>query len=138
MICKTKQNKTKPKKNQKRAKCPVKTTRKIWDGLYFGGVDFKYHTPEKNLPKISALAKNYMDVVTTSGVATGKAPDIHKIETMRKAIGDFPLAVASGITPENVKNYTDLVDCFLVATGISKSFTELDQKKVQNLVKLLN
>ena len=52
---------------------------------------------------------------------------------MKEAVGDFPLAIASGITPENVADYLDVADCFLVATGISRSFTELDPAKVRSL-----
>jgi len=109
-----------------------------WPGLYFGGVAFKYQAPVKNLAEVSKAATNYMDVVTTSGSATGSAPDLGKIETMRKAIGDFPLAVASGITPENVGPYRDLVDCFLISTGISKSHTELDPARVVKMAEVLN
>nr|NIN71503.1 hypothetical protein [Gemmatimonadota bacterium]NIO31186.1 hypothetical protein [Gemmatimonadota bacterium] len=50
------------------------------------------------------------------------------------AVGGFPLAIASGITPENVGDYLDVADCFLVATGISSSFTELDPVKVRSLI----
>ena len=48
--------------------------------------------------------------------------------------GDTPLAIASGITPENVEVYLPFADSFLVATGISRSFTELDPSKVRMLV----
>ena len=45
---------------------------------------------------------------------------------MKEAIGDFPLAIASGITPANIADYLPVSDCYLVATGISKTFEELD------------
>jgi uncharacterized protein len=105
-----------------------------WFGLYFGGVAFKYQKPVKNLEKVTLLAKKYMDVVTTSGPATGKSADIEKIKIMRSVLGDYPLAIASGITPENVTDYLPIADCFLVATGISKGFTELDPVLVKRLV----
>lgn len=104
--------------------------------LYFGGFAFKYQEQPTDLALAAGYAKNYMDVVTTSGNATGEPPDIKKIETIREAIGSYPLAVASGMTPENVSAYRDLVDCFLVATGINKEgdFHNLDQKKVETFV----
>lgn len=110
-----------------------------WHGLYFGGIAFKYQkTPVHDLGLVCAWATLYMDVITTSGKATGVAADLKKIKTMREAIDenthDSPLAVASGITPENVKNYVDFVDCFLVSTGVSHSFTELDENRVKELV----
>lgn len=46
----------------------------------------------------------------------------------------FHLAIASGITPENIQDYLDFAGCFLVATGISKSFEELDRDKTCALV----
>lgn len=75
-----------------------------------------------------------MDVVTTSGPGTGKAAAVEKIRTMKEALGDFPLAIASGITPENVSDYLPYADCFLVATGISRNFEQLDPARTHALV----
>ncbi len=105
-----------------------------WEGLYFGGVAFKYQRPVEDLARAARIAVGYMDVVTTSGPATGEAAPRAKIVAMKEAVGDFPLAIASGITPENVDEYLDVADCFLVATGISRSFTELDPKRVRQLI----
>ena len=77
---------------------------------------------------------NYMHVVTTSGSATGAAADKGKIQAMKAAMRDFSLAIASGITPENAVRYLKIVDCFPVATGIGKSWTELDPSRVKALV----
>ena len=68
--------------------------------------------------KLSAqIATHFMDVVCTSGVKTGSAADIEKIRTFRSGCGDKVLALASGVTPENVTDYIPYVDCILVATG---------------------
>ena len=53
---------------------------------------------------------------------------------MKLALGDTPLAIASGITPENVEEYLPYADSLLVATGISNGFTELDPLRVRSLV----
>jgi uncharacterized protein len=106
-----------------------------WAGLYFGGVAFKYQREVEDLEKAVLLATGYMDVITTSGKGTGRAAELEKIRRMKEALGDFPLAIASGITPENVHSYLDKADCFLVATGISRSWTELDPPLVAELVK---
>jgi hypothetical protein len=89
-----------------------------WDGLYFGGVAFKYQRPVEDLTSAARIAARYMDVVTTSGPGTGIAAARDKIVAMKEAVGDLPLAA----------------DCFLVATGISRSFTELDLEKVNRLL----
>jgi predicted TIM-barrel enzyme len=75
-----------------------------------------------------------MDVVTTSGPGTGEAAHVDKIRVMKEALDDFPLAIASGITPQNVGDYLPFSDCYMVATGISSSFVELDPRLVRNLV----
>ncbi|MGB3390586.1 MAG: hypothetical protein WBA88_21695 [Pseudaminobacter sp.] len=93
-----------------------------WDGLYFGGTCFKKQrevAPEHY--EVSAtIAASWMDVVTTSGIATGHAPELSKIETFRRGVGDAPLALASGLTPENAHIFAPLVDCFIIGTGINQ------------------
>jgi predicted TIM-barrel enzyme len=101
--------------------------------LYFGGVAFKYQRQPAELEVECQAAMRRMDVVTTSGQGTGEPPALEKIIRMRQALGNFPLAIASGITPENVEAYLPYVDAFLVATGISSSFTELDPERVRML-----
>jgi predicted TIM-barrel enzyme len=54
---------------------------------------------------------------------------------MKAALGDVPLAIASGITPENVGDYLEMADCFLVATGISKSWLAFDEERVREFVR---
>lgn len=113
-------------------------------GLYFGGVAFKYQRQVQvsNLTAAAKKAAEYMDVVTTSGPKTGKSAPLDKIRAMQEALRvevqwgaeKTPLAIASGITPDNVGDYLGLVDYFLVATGISDSFTELDEALVKELV----
>jgi len=105
-----------------------------WPGLYFGGVAFKYQRSVVDVQRAALIARNYMDVVTTSGSGTGMAANVAKIRAMKAALGDFPLAIASGITPANIHEYLTCADCYLVATGISKSFDELDPELVRTLV----
>ena len=109
--------------------------RRNWSGLYFGGVAFKYQRPVENLALAATIARQYMDVVTTSGPGTGWSASVEKIRAMKEALGDFPLAIASGVTPENVTDYLGIADCFLVATGISKLFEELDASLLEALLK---
>jgi predicted TIM-barrel enzyme len=104
--------------------------------LYFGGVAFKYQTAVawEDLASTARTAARYVDVVTTSGSATGKAASPDKLRVMKEAIGETPLAIASGITPENVEHFLPFADAFLVATGISTSFVELDEARTRALV----
>ena len=112
--------------------------RRAWSGLYFGGVAFKYQRQVEDYARAAQLATRYMDVVTTSGPATGQAAEVDKIALMKRALGDHPLAIASGITPENVADFMPHADCFLVATGISRSFEELEPSRVKALMDAVN
>ncbi len=109
-----------------------------WTGLYFGGVCFKKQRPvDPALNALSAgLARPFMDVVTTSGVATGEAVDLTKIADFRQGLGRAPLAIASGITPDNAPTYAADVDCFLVATGINHrdDFYNIDPARLSALL----
>ncbi|MFA6183601.1 MAG: hypothetical protein WC682_00690 [Parcubacteria group bacterium] len=110
-----------------------------WSGLYFGGVAFKYQEEIRDVATVAKLSLDVVDVVTTSGTQTGLAPQIDKISTIREAIGDnFPMAIASGIAIENVESFLPFCDCFLVATGISFSHTELDAEKTWLLSNLIH
>ena len=108
-----------------------------WKGLYFGGTAFKKQRiiPQEKYGDAARYATQFMDVVTTSGIATGIEADISKIKTFRSSIGDRVLAIASVITVENAKMYS-IADCFMVATGINyeNDFYEVDHKKLSKLL----
>ena len=111
-----------------------------WDGLYIGGTSFKKQreVDPAQYGKSARIATGYMDVVVTSGVATGHAADVGKIETFRVHCRDTPLGLASGITPKNAVDYTDAVDLFMVATGINYEgdFYNIDPDRLKHLMDL--
>ena len=108
-----------------------------WEGLYFGGTAFKKQRPvdPKDYARAAGIAGGFMDVVTTSGIATGHSADLGKLAEFRGALPDRPIALASGITPDNATDY-DMVDCFMVATGINfeNDFYNIDPARLSHLV----
>lgn len=78
--------------------------RSRYQGKVMGGVRFKYmpvksaNTVEEDL----VIAKDRCDAVCVTQDATGQETSIDKIRQFRGALGDFPLFVAAGLTPENV------------------------------------
>jgi len=102
-----------------------------WKGQLFGGVAFKGQREVTDWAAAARHAAPLMDVVTTSGPATGVAASLHKIRWMSS---EAPrLAIASGITPGNVLAYLPWVQYLLVATGISRDFHHLDPEKTSTL-----
>jgi uncharacterized protein len=108
-----------------------------WRGRYFGGVAFKHQRAVADVGRAASIASQYVDVVTTSGPATGEAPSVEKIRNMGVALQGYPLAIASGITPDNISQFLPHALCYLVATGISKNFYELDVRLLARLLAIV-
>lgn len=85
----------------------------------FGGLAFKYQPQPSDLKAACEQIKLCCDVATTSGDGTGIPASRPKIQLIRQYLGDFPLAVASGVSSENIKDYIGLVDYVLVASSIT-------------------
>ncbi len=110
-----------------------------WGGLHFGGVAFKYQTevPYDELPELGRLAHKFVDVPTTSGPGTGQAADATRLKALRSGLGDHQLALASGVTPDNVGGFTPLVDHILVSTGINNMYDRIDEGKLASLLSMV-
>lgn len=106
--------------------------------LYFGGVAFKYQRQVRDLEAAVQAAAGCMDVICTSGAGTGIAAELDKICRMRAGKSDIRIAIASGVTPENIGDYLPYADDFLVATGISRSFDWLDPTRVRLLAEKIH
>jgi predicted TIM-barrel enzyme len=121
---------------QPRAQEFVETRRRLgWQGLYFGGVAFKYQreVPHAALGTVTARAAAYVDVVCTSGVGTGHAADPAKPRAMREGAPSVALALASGVTTANASEYLPYVDAYLVGTGIERELGVLDPDETKRL-----
>lgn len=105
---------------------------------FFGGVAFKYQRHEP-MPEIAAIRAADMGFIpTTSGPGTGEAADPNKIISMSKALQGRALAIASGITPDNVMTFAPYLSHILVATGVSKNEHDFDFKLLCQLMGRLN
>ncbi|MCA9715582.1 MAG: hypothetical protein H6713_28365 [Myxococcales bacterium] len=109
-------------------------------GLYFGGTAFKTQDdiPDHMLPWVARAAASFVDVVTTSGRATGVAARVDKVRALRETLGDHKLAVASGVSPDNVAGILPYVDAYLVATGIERTFGVLDPARTKALAEMIH
>lgn len=91
----------------------------------FASVAFKYQPLEDN-PALAA--KHTLDagfLPTTSGPATGHPPTVEKIAAMSAETGG-QLAVASGMSVDNVSRYVDYLSHILVATAVSRDEHHFD------------
>ncbi len=111
-----------------------------WRGLYFGGVMFKYQQDCNNFlsPELLHIARQYIDVVTTTGDATGVAIRPEKLQHIRKNSPCAPIAVASGISACNIVDIDDSCDIFIVRTSIVDDHNLIDVFKLKALLKHLS
>ena len=109
----------------------------IWDWLPYSGSG-SFSPTRMGSCRSAEIARPFMDVVTTSGIATGHEAGDAKITDFRAGLGDASLALASGITPENAARYGRDVDCFLVATGINRDgdFYNTDPARLEALLEV--
>lgn len=98
----------------------------------FASVAFKYQPPEPIPSAAAALARNLGFIPTTSGPATGVAPDVQKVADMFGQAG--PLAVASGMTADNVAPFVPYLSHILVATGVSLDDHHFDFELLRRFV----
>ena len=107
-----------------------------------GGVAFKYTKSYTDDPLMAlyeaTFLKDTVDVVTTSGPISGMPPSVEKIAEMKRVLGDQYLAVASGISAENIRNYEGIVDEVLVGRGIEviPDSGIIDSAKLQELIEI--
>ncbi|NCQ52362.1 hypothetical protein GW796_10870 [archaeon] len=102
--------------------------------LFFNSVAFKYQKNELYPGQAALFSKDCGFIPTTSGKATGESANLDKIKEMKLAINDYPLAIASGLSPENVEEYLPFVEYGLVSTRISDTFHEFNREKIRFIV----
>lgn len=104
----------------------------------FGGLAFKYQPQPSDLEYACKVAEISTDVATTSGVGTGKPANINKIKDIRKYLGEHPMAIASGVSVDNISDYNGIVDYLLVATSITSLGEMIIKEKLLELTSKLN
>lgn len=105
---------------------------------FFGSVAFKYQPIEPEPGKAAVLAATLGMSPTTSGSGTGRAPELEKITSMRAALNELnpelPLAIASGMTPDNVELFVPHLTHILVATGVSLDEHHFCEKTLRDFI----
>jgi len=112
----------------------------------FGGAAFKYINDSAEPAEEVTRLHGMVDVLATSGTATGSAPAVAKLAAFRAAIHTLPvqdrpkLACASGVSHDNVEMFFQHLDHVLVNTSLQDAGDELklDPEKVQRMQKLVD
>lgn len=104
-----------------------------------GGVRFKYqpvlseHSVEEDLE----ASKLRCDAVCVTQDATGEQTSMDKIIQFRNCLGDFPLFVCAGVTPEHVFEELSVADGAVVGSYFKDSFEDSGDVCVEHVEKLM-
>ena len=71
---------------------------------------------ERSLEEDLAIARGRCDAVAVTQDATGQETSLDKIRAFRAGLGDFPLIVAAGVTPENLRESFKIADGAVVGS----------------------
>lgn len=109
---------------------------KKFSGEIFSGLNFKYQKQLYGpfLDDAINIIKQTSTVACTSGAGTGIEADTKKIEHLKSLLGNFPMALASGVSSKNIKSYLPYVDNFLVASSITDSIEMIRKDSLKELL----
>lgn len=91
----------------------------------YAGAAFKYQKEEPDPAAAASQSMNAFMIPVTSGQATGAAADVSKVAAMAEAtLGN--LGVASGLTVDNIDQYSPYIKYAFVSTGVSRNDYEFE------------
>jgi len=115
---------------------PRLETVRIIGGVAYKNTDFFTDDPDLARYEASWL-ESAVDVVLTSAATTHREPSFDKLKAMKEVI-DKPLAVDGGISINNIRQYSGVVDEALVSRAIETSpgSGKIDQRELEKLIEL--
>lgn len=99
-------------------------TREDYSGaLVLGGIHPKYYVlrdPTVDIRDSARQAMALADAIVVTGNATGDPASLSDLRAVREVIGDFPLIIGSGLTPENAAEQLAIADGAIVGTALKR------------------
>lgn len=105
-----------------------------YKGITFGGLAFKYQPQPLDLFNACQESRIICDVSTTSGQGTGLAINNDKLMHIRTYLGNFPMAIASGVSIDNIDYYKGVADYLLVASSITDNNEIINCERLKELI----
>lgn len=103
-----------------------KLYRERYNMLILGGVRFKYQPvlSENSVEEDLQIAMTRCDAICVTQDATGQETSLEKIIQFRNAIGDFPLIVGAGVTPDNMDSQFTYADGAIVGSYFKDNYKD--------------
>jgi membrane complex biogenesis BtpA family protein len=106
-------------------------------------VDVKHTFPLVSQPlefTIEAIQEGGGDAIISTGLVTGKSPSLDDVRTAKRAAGDFPVIVGSGVKAATAKDYLSVADGAIVGSSFKKDgnvMNPIDEKRVAEFMSAL-
>ena len=102
------------------------------------GVWPKYYTPVpmSNIEDDLKTGMTRADAVVVTGEGTGKETPTEKIRKFREVLGEYPLIVGAGLTPENAEEQLSIADGAIVGSSLktdNDTTKQIERRKVRKL-----
>jgi predicted TIM-barrel enzyme len=116
--------------------------RKNTNAVVLGGVRFKYqpYRSGRSLTEDLKIGMRRCDAVVVTGSGTGVETELSKIIEFRAIIGDFPLIVGAGITPDNCEERLSITNGAIIGSYFKDSYRdegEVDTVHVKKIVDVI-
>lgn len=91
-----------------------------------GGIRFKYQpiNSGRSTEEDLKIGMERCDAICVTEDATGQKTSMKKIQQFRDAIGEFPLFVCAGVTPDNVKEQLRVADGVVVGSYFKDTYQD--------------
>jgi len=107
--------------------------------LVLGGVRFKYqpYKSGRSLEEDLRLGMERCDAIVVTGDGTGLLTSMKKIQSFRDIIGDFPLVVGAGMTPESCVGQLSVADGAIVGSYFKNTYKDDGDISAQHIRALM-
>ncbi len=97
------------------------------DAVVLGGVRFKYQPVRsgRSVEEDLRLGMERCDAIVVTGDGTGMATPMEKVRQFRAAIGDFPLILGAGVTPDSLRETVERCDGAIVGSYFKEGHRDI-------------
>lgn len=118
----------------------IKKMREEYDGYILGGVRFKYqpYLSGRSLEEDLTIGMTRCDAIVVTQDATGQETSMDKINEFRSIMGDFPLVVGAGLTPDSCEKQFEVADAAIVGSYFKDTYKDTGDVDGSHVKALIN
>lgn len=98
-------------------------------------------TSDVSIAETAKAAEFFLsDGIIVTGTATGEKASVDEVKTV-KAVVKIPVIIGSGLDSENIQDYWDFADAFIIGSSLKKEGNwenEVDRKRLEKLMNAVN